>query len=592
SRLSVVPPDDGAHSLENRPASSSSSLLQKKISQRWNNVLDNMQREARKRPHEVKESQCVISPPMKGDLSMFFRSDDVCGAAVAYHLRASTDMSETAIREIFSIMRDNQLNNKQAALLIRKVITDLEDSSLAGTKIVLTQFIMNTRDPFRPARGATRNDLTPDTTPQGSKKGLAQKKKRSPSIRSPSRQSIYSRSPLTSRVSVKNTDSFKKSSSLKVVNATSSSSLNRLNTSRSVSSSGVDNQKVVIMGDLTMTVSKKEYDSIVVEARTSGSVVGHALNLKAECAEVAEGVILLQGLTSTGLEALSQYDMLFDQEFGDEDMTALTKFWAIRKARSEDGESDPLSGRPSTDGSSDSYGLDGQGGPRSKSHGSGGSHGRSPKDSDGRYSPGRDSGTSGGKSTKDGDDRYSGASKSSGGTGGSRGYGEDGEESELRDMFDDNKSVSWQEEDVDDPEAAVRREKQEEWEKFLKAKPVDFRSLPDRPRTPIALDQGPEIQKYMEAKGINRIFEHLLVELVINQPPKPIDYLIKLTRIMNKINTKSENIEASWQDNESSSLSTVSKAQSGKGRGTSVSDIGSTLSTESSKDETLPPVDA
>ncbi|GFR98542.1 hypothetical protein ElyMa_004504600 [Elysia marginata] len=114
----------------------------------------------------------------------------------------------------------------------------------------------------------------------------------------------------------------------------------------------------------------------------------------------------------------------------------------------------------------------------------------------------------------------------------------------------------------------------------------------DRPHTPVAADMGPEVKRYLEAKGIHEIFESFMAQLLMDRPSKPLDYLIELTRRMNKLNRIERTVENKEEERKARSYSD-SSVTSSECRSTVVSDIGSTLRTAASSDDgSLPPVDA
>ncbi|KAK3800717.1 hypothetical protein RRG08_003122 [Elysia crispata] len=150
---------------------------------------------------------------------------------------------------------------------------------------------------------------------------------------------------------------------------------------------------------------------------------------------------------------------------------------------------------------------------------------------------------------------------------------------------EEKRIISWQ-----DPQQAQQQQEAEQEDALAKSKelahtkPQPFSGVPS---TPVSLDQGPEVKKYLEAKGIESLFEHLLVQLMVNRPSNPLDYLIDLTRCINKKNSVQRKIEAEinaqncypWSANGSTC------------RATTISDIGSSLTTLDSCDASLPPVD-
>ncbi|KAK3800720.1 hypothetical protein RRG08_003125 [Elysia crispata] len=254
------------------------------------------------------DSQCVISPPLQGNLSMLLRSDDVCVASVTYFLKDSAVMSMANIRDIASIMKDEELTNQQAVQQIRNLINELGDESLGLIRFILTLFILNTLDPASQVKKEL--EIIRDSI----KREVSNYKKWSRS---------GPRSSFLHKLSSKGARRFSTGKKSTVSIGKHTLSATRSRTKREVEA--LDEKRTMKLGSLTMAVPRREIERIPIELRRSGSVVEHALKLKAESTEVAEGVALLRMMSLSHPDAIFEADRLWEEELSKEGQSTPSK---------------------------------------------------------------------------------------------------------------------------------------------------------------------------------------------------------------------------------------------------------------------------
>lgn len=605
-----------------------------------------------------KRSQCVISPHMRGFLSVFRRTDDVCVAAIAYFLKSETDLKNEVILEITSIVSDPSVNNKTCARRVRRILADKdEDDTMATIRYATTYFIMNTIDPVTSRGPITENVLKSETVNPPKPLALP--------------HGAHGMGKRTSRT----TNTSKVSSSIALREARTS----RANL-RDIPGPGIPlllkhgdakdkKKRLIILGNLEAAATEECLETIMVEPRkATDSVVDNALKLNAESIEVAEGVFLLKTLADMPLSEILETDRKWEAElkrheeeegelknkrgrrksdmgFLGRRKSMIKKSFSSSKtniaARGRIGSvssesSDKLAEKSSV--SSSPFETESQRKAAEKKtvivqeptpleqddH----SSEDSSEDSSDDKSLGEGSLTAGGLSVSLSPRRpLSPAASCPPSPKGSRSrsavrqvasFGDKNRDrsrerskERMRDrsrersrdrlrtassrsgrsLADEKHRKSMSQMEVEDTLGGeVQSMMLLEHEGKLK-KPISFS---DMPPTPVALDQGPEVKKYLEAKGIHDIFESLLVSLLVDLPSQPLDYLIDLTGRMNRLGQIEREIDSkvdSWSHIGSKSSSVgISGGNNGK---TSTCDIGSSyISLDGGFGKNLPPVDA